>query len=330
MKIGLIDVDSHNFPNLPLMKISGYYKDQGHNVDFVNENCEYDKVYCSKVFTESIEPSIKFKANKVIKGGSGYDLMNKLPYEIEHQYPDYDLYPDFKYALGWLTRGCHRVNHSFCITPKKDGCKVRRTADLTEFWNGQKDVVLLDQNLLACKDRGICFDQMIKSSARFEFNGGLDVRFINESVIKKLMDINVKEYHLAWDDPREDLFDNFKLFAESGLAKPNQVGVYVLVNFWSTIQEDLERIYALRHLGFVPYVMVYDKQKYVDKKGNWLKNINASHEQLIHFKVCQHMQRWANTRQIIKTVPDFGDYTPFKKWMNKGMPVPIGSQMSMF
>lgn len=33
MNIGLYDVDSHNFPNLPLMKISAYHKAKGDNVE---------------------------------------------------------------------------------------------------------------------------------------------------------------------------------------------------------------------------------------------------------------------------------------------------------
>ncbi len=34
MKIGLIDVDSHNFPNLALMKLSAWHKKRGDNSDF--------------------------------------------------------------------------------------------------------------------------------------------------------------------------------------------------------------------------------------------------------------------------------------------------------
>ena len=34
MKIGLIDVDSHNFPNLALMKISAYHKAHGDDVEW--------------------------------------------------------------------------------------------------------------------------------------------------------------------------------------------------------------------------------------------------------------------------------------------------------
>ena len=34
MRIGLIDVDGHNFPNIPLMKLSAYHKAHGNSVEW--------------------------------------------------------------------------------------------------------------------------------------------------------------------------------------------------------------------------------------------------------------------------------------------------------
>ena len=58
MKIGLIDVDGHNFPNFALMKISAYHKAQGDFVEWARPRdlfgvYEYDKIYASKIFTFS-------------------------------------------------------------------------------------------------------------------------------------------------------------------------------------------------------------------------------------------------------------------------------------
>lgn len=50
MIVGLLDVDSHNFPNLPLMKISAYHKNLGDSVEFVQSGHNYDQVYISKIF----------------------------------------------------------------------------------------------------------------------------------------------------------------------------------------------------------------------------------------------------------------------------------------
>lgn len=335
MKIGLIDVDSHNFPNLPLMKISAFHKAAGDAVEFVQWQQEggktisaaYDRVYMSKIFSESAEPAGEIRCQDIRRGGSGYDLKNVLPDEIEHIYPDYSLYPELTKdtAYGWLTRGCPRCNHSsFCITPEKDGRKSVKVADLSEFWDGQKNIILYDQNILACKDRMDLLEQLARSGASVEFNGGMDVRFFNDEVVEALRGIKVKDYHFAWDNPRENLNDKFREFAESGLKKPVYVGVYVLVNHWSTHFEDLYRIYTLRAMGFMPFVMIYDKQKFVDSNGRWLKDVGKiyTRQQLQHFKTCQHMQRWCGNRRLIKTVPNFEQYEPFRKWKEAGMPVP--------
>lgn len=323
MKIALYDVDSHNFPNLPLMKLSAYWKAKGAEVEFWRPEGDYDVAYISKIFTESKDPEIH---NAIIeeRGGSGYDLQNKLPPEVEHMTPDYSLYPQYNFAIGWLTRGCPRCNHTFCITPRKDGCNSIKVADLSEFWTGQKNIVLLDQNILACKGRMDLLQQLANSGARVEFNGGMDARFLNDEIIDALRKINVKDYHFAGDDPREDLGPKFKLFRETGLASDDQTTVYVLTNYWSTLEDDLRRIYALREIKFMPYVMVYDKQKYVDDRGRWLPDVHDRYttEQLQQFKTIQHLQRWCNhPSKIIKTIPRFEDYGPYKRWVEKGRPV---------
>lgn len=223
-----------------------------------------------------------------------------------------------------LTRGCPRCNHTFCITPIKDGCISHKVFNLRDFWDGQKNVVLLDQNILACKDRIDLLNQLEESKARISFNGGLDVRYMTEDILQRFKRIRVKDYFLAWDDPTEDLLPSFKRFKESGLRNPGNVNVYVLTNFWSSTEEDLYRIYSLRKLGFMPFVMIYDKQKFVDDRGRWLPGVEDRYtvDQLRHFKTCQHLQRWCGCRRLIKAIPDFLQYDPYKRWMDKGKPVP--------
>lgn len=148
MEIGLIDVDSHNFPNLALMKISAYHKSKGDSVEWFLPLKQYDKVYMSKVFDFTNDYDGIIRANEIIKGGTGYDLKSVLPYKIEHMYPDYELY-NVKEAYGYLTRGCPR-GCKFCIVGRKEGFSAYKVADLNEFWNGQKEIKLLDPNILAC------------------------------------------------------------------------------------------------------------------------------------------------------------------------------------
>ena len=292
MRVGLIDVDGHNFPNLALMKISAWHKAQGDDVEWCFPMSHYDIVYQSKVFDETYSPDIDWipMADKVIKGGTGYGLDNTLPEEIEHIYPDYSIYPELTKdtAYGFLTRGCPR-GCKFCIVGEKEGLRSVKVADLSEFWRGQKYIELLDPNLLACKERMNLLDQLIESSAIVNFNQGLDIRLTNEEVAEKLGRMRVKRIHFAWDNPKQDLTPYFKSFSEAYRRKSSSTKiVYVLVNFDSTMEENLYRIYTLRDLGYDPYVMVYDKP-------------NAPKE-------IKRLQRWVNNYFIFKSCKNFEDY----------------------
>lgn len=293
MKIGLIDVDGHNFPNLALMKISAWHKAQGDYVDWCLPLDRYDVVYQSKVFDETYSPDIDWMpmADKIIKGGTGYGLDNKLPDEIEHIYPDYGIYPELTKdtAYGFLTRGCPR-GCNFCIVASKEGRCSHKVADLSEFWRGQKNISLLDPNILACREHPDLLQQLIDSKAYVDFNQGLDIRLTNEQNIDLLNRIKVKAIHFAWDNAKDDLKPYFERYKALARHKPHgHYGtVYCLTNFRSTMEENLYRIYTLRDLGYDPYVMVYDKP-------------NAPKE-------VRDLQRWVNNPYIFRSCNKFEDY----------------------
>lgn len=292
MNIGLIDVDSHNFPNLALMKISAYHKAKGDNVEWCMPLDRYDLVYQAKVFDDTYSPDIDWlpQADRIIKGGTGYDLNNRLPDEIEHIYPDYSLYPELTKdtAYGFLTRGCPR-GCEFCIVANKEGRRSYKVADLSEFWRGQKHIELLDPNLLACKDRLDLLDQLIESRAIVNINQGFDIRLTNEEIADKLGKMRVKRIHFAWDNPQQDLTEYFKRFASAYRRKSSATKVvYILVNFDSTMEENLYRIYKVRDLGYDPYVMVFDKP-------------NAPKE-------IRNLQRWCNNKFVFRKCANFNDY----------------------
>lgn len=131
MTIGLIDVDGHNFPNLALMNIARYYKNQGDTVEWYNPFDHFDKVYMSKVFTHTPDYGY-FIHSEVEKGGTGYSLDKNLPPEIDLLQPDYLIYPnlDQSTAYGFLTRGCPN-KCKWCIVPTKEG-NVRPYMDVDE------------------------------------------------------------------------------------------------------------------------------------------------------------------------------------------------------
>lgn len=301
MKIGLIDVDGHNFPNLPLMKLSAWHKQQGDSVEWYEPmftgHC--DRVYMSKVFTFSPDYEYYIDADEVARGGTGYsypDGGKPLPDEIEHIYPDYSIYYDRipevrNTAYGFLTRGCPR-GCNFCIVGDKEGRRSVKVANLEEFWRGQKNIVLLDPNMFACRDWKDLSLQLIESQAWVDFSQGCDIRIMAEEKADMLRQMKIKQIHFAWDryEDRDMIVPKFRAFKEITGWDKRRLGVYVLCNYNTTLEQDLERIYILRDLGYRPYVMVYEKEKL--PKGH----------------VLRRLQRWVNMRAVFESTPRFEDY----------------------
>lgn len=289
MKIGLLDVDGHNFPNLALMKLSAWHKQQGDTVETWMAIDHYDRVYQSKVFTFSPDIDV-INADEVVQGGTGYNLINKLPDEIEHMMPDYSLYNITDTAYGFLTRGCPR-GCSFCIVASKEGCGSRKVADLSEWWNGQKNIELLDPNLLACKESDDLLSQLAESKAWVNFNQGVDCRLLNEDNITALNAVRIKMLHFAWDmmSESESVLRGLELYAKHGsIQDERKRRVYVLTNYGTTQEENLYRIYKLREMKYDPYVMIYDKE-------------SAPTE-------LKRMARWVNSKYIWRSCERFEDY----------------------
>ena len=310
MKIGLIDVDGHNYPNIPLMKLSAWHKQRGDSVEWYQPmfSGHLDRVYMSKVFSFTPDYEYFVDADEIIKGGSGYciSMVNgkeiydskkdtSLPYEIEHIYPDYSIYGITDTAYGFMSRGCPR-QCSFCHVKDKpaDGIHARKVADLSEFWNGQKYIELCDPNTLACCEWKDILQQLIDSKATVNFNQGLDIRMMTEEKARMISKIKLSIVHFAWDryEDKELIQPKLKMFKDITQINIRKAIVYVLCGYQErrVLPEDLERIYWLRDNGYWPYVMLYDKD-----------SIPRGHELRL-------LQRWVNNRYIFPKVKRFEDY----------------------
>ena len=298
MKILLVDVDSHNFPNLVLMKLSAWHKNRGDEVILMSaesalqeENLifKYDKIYGACVFSGREEILSELEKRGVHLGGTGTRYREILPYEVEHIMPDYSLYGITDTAYGFLTRGCPR-NCPFCVVGQKEGRKSYKVADISEWWSGQEKIKLIDPNLLACDEHLELLRQLVETGAYVDITQGLDARLLTAKNIELINEMKIKTLHFAWDNPRDSsiksALQNFK--KSSRVKDRRKLAVYVLVNYWSSREEDLCRIYWLRDNGFEPYVMVYDKN-------------NAPKE-------VKKMQRWVNNKRIFNVVKKFEDY----------------------
>lgn len=292
MKIGLIDVDSHNFPNLPLMKIAAYHKAQGHTVDWWNGFEQYDAIYMSKVFTDLYTPDLPqpYNAEQIHVGGTGYGLDNKLPDVIENTCPDYSLYPALTKgkAYGFLTRGCPR-GCGFCIVAEKEGRQSRQVAELSAFWRGQNTIVLLDPNILACKEHEKLLVQLAESRAKVDFTQGLDARLLTLDNVRLLGNIKMPVVHFAWDSAGDDTVPLMLWhFSKHYPVAPRKVRAYVLTNYDTTHAEDIYRVERLGRMGYWPFVMVYDKPTAPP--------------------ITKDLQRWCNNGYLYWSNPSFAEY----------------------
>lgn len=288
MVIGLHDSDKNGFPNYALMKISAYHKSIGDTVKWFIPLEHYDKVYSSKVFT--FTPEDPYLPEDAIRGGTGYGNYNKLPNEIDVMKPDYSIYPNCDYAIGFLTRGCIR-KCQWCVVPKKEGTiKPYRTWQQIKRDNS-RDIVFMDNNVLAC-DHGIQqMRDMVGKDVRVDFNQGLDSRLITDEIAEILAGLKwIKFIRTACDTDNmlETVLQKAELLKEYGI-KSWRLFVYVLVK---DIPSAEKRVIALREAGMNPFAQPY---------RDFTNNTEPTKE-------AKDFARFVNNKAIFKTANTFNEY----------------------
>lgn len=271
MNVALHAVDS-KIPNVALMKLSTWHKQQGHSVKLYEPLFDTpDVLYLSKQFDYTPD-FLHLPDCEIIRGGTGYDLNVKLPCD-DTVYPDYDLF-GCDYAIGRITRGCPRACER-CIVSKQDGTRLRQVAELTDFWRGQKVVRLLDDNIAA--RFGIFYGTMLelyKAKVRVYIDS-LDARHISKEAVDILLMLKpVSQWRFSFDQTsqEESIRDVIGWFKAGGFPL-RKITVYVLIGYNTTPEEDYYRVELLRGLGVSPFVMPYNRQDPYQK--SYARYVNA-------------------------------------------------------
>ena len=299
MNIGLIDVDKTRFPNIALGKIAAYHKLKGDTVEWADLMFgQYDRVYASKVFTFTPDFADLYDC-EVIKGGTGYDIHSKLPAEIDCLQPDYSIYPDIdsKTAYGFLTRGCPN-KCIWCIVPIKEG-NVHPYMDIDEITlDGQRpNVVLMDNNILAC-DYGLeQIEKIIRKGYRVDFNQALDARLVTDEIARMLAKVRwLSHIRFGCDTPRQiGECERAMKMIDSYCETPKSYLMYAMIN--SDMQESYDRLTHFRD------------NKRVRVVAQPFRDFNNPNQTIPNWQ--KDMARWANRRELWVSC-DFKSFVPRK------------------
>jgi len=265
----LIDVDSR-IPNLALMKISRFYKEQGRKVILTRDSADHCKskfVFASCIFnrkstTQKINKLKQLHGENLQIGGSGVNLFKRLPQEIEPLMPDYSLYPHIDFALGFLTRGCPG-KCKFCVVPKKEG-KIKFVASIDDLVpTDRKKVVLLDDNLLSFSGSNDLLEQMVKRGLQVNFNQALDINYLNPTNAELLIKVDSRNYsftkrmyYFGLNSSDQIALVTEKLKLLSSLQR-RQIIFICMYGYNTTLSEDFKRFHFLYKNGFSPFVQKF-------------------------------------------------------------------------
>jgi hypothetical protein len=288
MKIGLIQIDG-KIPNLALMKLAKWHNEKGDDVKFIDLSThKFDRIYGSKIFI----------------GGSGYDLKQELPEEIELQVPDYNKF-NLDYSIGFTSRGCIR-DCGFCIVKEKEG----NFKDINMDWIKTNKVLLIDNNFLASPNWKEKLQYFIDNKIKVSFNQGLDLRLINDEKSKILSEVKYYDFkfttrrlYFAWDDIKDEEIIIRNLNSLLKYIKPQHIMIYVLVGYNSTFEQDYYRFKKLKDLKVKPFIMLYNNCK--DKKlRDFSRYVNKRYYELMKWEdYSPRTQKFNVPKKELKPLP---------------------------
>lgn len=297
MNIGIVDVDGHHFPNFALMRASAYHKARGDQVEWATPFNQYDKVLASKVFTFTPDFNyLTLQADIIEKGGTGYDISKVLPVEVDKIVPDYNLYNiDKNLAYGFLTRGCPN-RCKWCVVPAKEG-NITPYMDIEEVSAGRKNVILMDNNVLA-SDYGLQqIEKIVSMGVRVDFNQGLDARLVTDDIARLLARVKwMKRIRFGCDTPGQIAE------CERATALIDKYGYKGEYFFYcillSDFKESFERVNHWKNKGgrFLPHCQPY-------------RDLNNPRQIIPQWQ--KDLAGWADKKWVFRSC-EFKDFTPRK------------------
>lgn len=273
-KIGIYQVDGSMydgvpFPNIALMKISSYHKSIGDSVEWYQGPLfasQFDKIYASKIFAFSEQPTI---TENMVIGGTGIDFYNTLPAEIESAPMDWSIYPNTPFHYGFSMKGC-RFACEFCCVPKKEGrpYSYNTIDELLTNPSGGKNLMLLDNDFFGGSNWEANLHRIAELKLKVCFVQGLNIRIISDRQAELLAKVkyynssfNKRYLTFAWDQ-----FKDEKVI-KRGIERCNKYGIpsthmqfFILIGFNTTPEQDYYRVEFIRSIGAKPYVMAYNKK----------------------------------------------------------------------
>ena len=320
MTIGLVDIDGHTkkkkwgatiYPNLALCKIARYHRMQGDTVEWAVPFMHYNVVYISKIFNFSPDDHTCYNADRIVRGGTGYDISSHLPDEIDRLQPDYSIYPSVPgdTAYGFLTRGCPN-RCPWCVVPRKEG-RIQPYMDCDEIAiEGRTKLVLMDNNFLAAGDYAIAqLKKIIHRGYRVDFNQALDARLVNDRFASLLAQVKWMDRRIRFGCDTSAQIDQ----CERAISMIQDCGfhgeyfLYTMIGGTSDFRESYERIHYwwLRSrvcreesLGYdvIPYAQPY-------------RDPNNPHRPIPQWQ--KDMAQWVNKHQLFQAT-DFRYFSPRK------------------
>lgn len=271
------------------MKIAAWHKRLGDTVEWWIPTTHYDRVYSSKVF--DFTPDNPYLPADAIRGGTGYrdlPMDQELPQEIDNMYPDYSIYPDCDYAIGYITRGC--PNHCrWCIVPKKEG-QIRPYRNWQDIVRSDTDkLVLMDNNILACSYGIEQLERMIGSGYRIDLNQGMDARLVDNyiaGILARLKWIRFIRFSCDQKSQIEPIRRTIELLGKHGI-RPYRIFVYLLVT--ADIEDATERVEALK--GYKA-INLYAQAERNERLGVMPNKAQLEFQQRYMYGGCYRSETW--------------------------------------